>query len=77
VAHRLSDCVDWGTIQWMGGTRVRRLHLLEHFGPHDGDAAWGVNAQFHALAIDGEHSDSDVIPNQKALFTFAAQDEHA
>jgi hypothetical protein len=61
----------------MGGTGVRRFHLLEHFGPHDGDAAGGVDAQFYALAINGEHGDGDIIPNQKALFAFAAQDEHA
>lgn len=56
---------------------VGKLELVVDLGAEDGYAAWGFDTQFHALTVDGEDCNGDVLANQQTLLAFAAQNEHA
>jgi len=55
---------------------VGELELVVNLGAEDGYAARGLNAQLHAVAIDGEHGNRDVFAKQQTLVALAAQNEH-
>jgi hypothetical protein len=60
----------------LGRVGVGELELVVDLSAEHRHAAWGINAQLHALTFNGQDGYRDVFADQQALLAFAAQNQH-